>query len=89
MSDVAARDQEVLQTLQKRDGSPSTVVLDDGSSLTVYNIAWGYDIGDASAHITTNISPEIENSSIDFFYTAQVISVIDRETGGMLFDVPA
>ena len=43
----------------------------------VLNIAWGYDAGDSYAHITTNISPSVPGLETDFFFTAEVIAVLD------------
>ena len=31
-----------------------------------------YDIGDEFAHITSNISPNIDNCNVDFFYTTDI-----------------
>jgi hypothetical protein len=45
----------------------------------VRNIAWGYDIGDEFAHVTTNVSPAVEGASIDFFFTSEVRAVIDED----------
>ena len=42
----AARDEGLLALLQERDGRPSEVALRDGRRLMIFNIAWGYDIGD-------------------------------------------
>ena len=47
--------------------------------LTVWNIAWGYDIGDEYAHITTNISPAMKDASVDFFYTNDILEIINAE----------
>lgn len=54
--------------------------------MTVFNIAWGYDIEDEFAHITTNISPEIKNSNIDYFYTNEIQKIEDRTNGRILYD---
>lgn len=53
-------DIEVITLLASRDGIPTVVTLNTGSQCTVHNIAWGYDVGDEYAHVTTNISPKIE-----------------------------
>ena len=51
----------------------------------IFNIAWGYDIGDEFSHVTTNVSPDVAGAEIDFFSTEDVASVVDPETGGVLF----
>jgi hypothetical protein len=62
------------------------VSLRDGRELSVWNIAWGYDMGDEHAHIATNCSPFVENLPLDFFYTGGVLAVRAAETGTVLFD---
>jgi hypothetical protein len=57
-ADAQELDRAVLATLRARDGQATTVVLKDGRSLEVLNIAWGYDEGEPFAHVTTNISPD-------------------------------
>jgi len=59
--------------------------LKSGSALRVYNIAWGYDLGDEYAHITTNISPSQDGASIDFFYTSDIAEIIDEDSGRIIF----
>lgn len=61
------------------------MVLRDGRRLVVYDIAWGYDFGDQWAHVTTNASPGVEGASLDFFYTSEVVSVIDPGTDGTVY----
>ncbi|MDT4892338.1 MAG: hypothetical protein QOE97_1373 [Pseudonocardiales bacterium] len=58
--------------------------LRDGTTLVVHNIAWGYDDGDDSAHVTTNISPRLDGTTIDFFCTSDVVSLADPQTGAAL-----
>jgi len=60
------------------------VVLRDGRRLMVHNIAWGYDMGDGWAHVTSNISPGIGGASIDFFYTSEVATMIDPATNSLI-----
>jgi hypothetical protein len=74
----AAPDADVIDLLVDRDGVPRVVTLTDGTQLTVHNIAWGYDIGDEYAHITTNISPEVDGASIDSVVTSDIGSVSNR-----------
>jgi hypothetical protein len=78
------RDEAILRLLQERDGLASEVVLSDDTRLTVFNIAWGYDIGDEYAHVTTNISPDVEGAAIDFFFTESVRAIVDPANGVVL-----
>lgn len=82
------RDEALLATFHERDGSPLSVVLRNGSILTVFNIAWGYDVGDEYSHVTSNVSPDVEGSPIDLFFTNDVDHVLDPATGAMLFVWP-
>jgi hypothetical protein len=70
---------------QERDGTETRVQMRDGSVLTVFNIAWGYDVGDQFAHVTTNISPDVTGASVDFFWTNDVVHVSDPGDGTVLF----
>ncbi|WP_211762667.1 hypothetical protein [Kutzneria sp. CA-103260] len=85
----APGDDDVIELLQRRDGVPTEVVLRDGNTLTVLNIAWGYDIGDEYAHVTTNFSPPAEGIEIDFFCTDTVAAIVDPETGTTLLSAVA
>jgi hypothetical protein len=71
-------DKTLVELLVERDGQRTLVQLRDGRRLSVINIAWGYDIGDEYAHITTNISPSVEGESIDLFVTNEVVAVQDE-----------
>ena len=77
-------DIEVIALLASRDGIPTLVTLNAGSQCTVHNIAWGYDVGDEYAHVTTNVSPEIDGASIDFFFTSDIQSITDLASGERL-----
>ena len=57
----------------------------DGQVLTVFNIAWGMDEGADYEHLTTNISPEVEGASVDFFLTSEVRNVTAPETGQLVW----
>lgn len=63
---------------------PTAVSISDGRVFTVFNITWGYDEGDTHAHVTTNISPDVPEASIDFFITDDVIRVWDPDSGAEL-----
>lgn len=77
-------DAAIIALLNDRDGMPTTVTLRDGRELTVWNIAWGYDIGDDYAHITTNCSPSVGDLPLDFFYTNEVVELRTSESGAVL-----
>lgn len=79
-------DQNIIEILKSRDGRLTTVHLADKRALNVWNIAWGYDIGNEFAHITTNISPEIKNTDIDYFYTNEILKIEDRLNVKTLYD---
>jgi hypothetical protein len=74
-------DLAVLEVLQSRDGIATFVQLADNSRLRVYDIAWGYDSADTHSHVTSNISPGVEGTAVDFFTTDRVVSLVDPETG--------
>jgi hypothetical protein len=44
----------------------------------------GYDMGDDHAHVTTNISPEVAEATIDFFFTSEIQSISDLASGAPL-----
>jgi hypothetical protein len=71
-------DSALIELLNERDGRKTTVVLADGRRLDVWNIAWGYDMGDEFAHVTTNCSPFIEGTRPDIFFTNEVAMVLDE-----------
>lgn len=78
-------DGDLLDVLIQRDGIETEVVLRDGQHLSVFNIAWGYDDGDVNAHVTTNISPSFVGSCIDFFWTNDVMSILEPRTGAVVY----
>jgi len=78
-------DDEILAVFQRRDGQPTRVEMSDGSAVTAYNIAWGYDMGDEYSHVTTNASPFVEVTSLDFFFTNDVVRLVDPESEQVLF----
>lgn len=80
---------EVLQVLAAREGAATEVHLVDNSALIVHNIAIGYDARDEHAHVSTNVSPEVEGTTFDFFFTDAVVSLVNPETGSTLLMRPA
>lgn len=77
-------DAEVIALLVERDGMPTVVRLVDGRTVTVWNVAGGYDLGDEYAHVTSNCSPYVDQHSVDFFYTSEVVEIRDRDGGSVL-----
>jgi hypothetical protein len=71
------RDDELIRLFVSRDQLLTAVVLRDGRLMRVFNIAWGYDMSDEYAHVTTNISPGVPGAPIDFFFTNEVATVFD------------
>ena len=63
------------------------VHLKNGESRIVWNIAWGYDIGDDYAHITTNISPTVEGASIDVFYSYEIVRIINTDNDDTIYEL--
>lgn len=81
-----------LDILVQRCGDWSRVLLADGRCCMVHDLCWGYDSGEAVAHVTTNISPpdqeyDVEfEYGIDFFHADEVVKIEDVETGAVLFN---
>ena len=71
-------DTALIDLLNERDGRRTTVVLTDGRNLYLWNIAWGYDMGDEFAHVTTNCSPFIDGANLGVFFTNEVAKVLDE-----------
>ena len=68
-------DAHLVDSLVRR--CPCSVRLRDGRTLQVTDIAWGYDLGDDHAHVTTNISPGEAGTSIAFFFTCELDEIVD------------
>jgi hypothetical protein len=76
--------------LQDRCGILTEATLTDGKKIVIHNIAWARDMGAASDHITTNISPRPSVShTVDFFTTDEVALLIAPESGAVLYSKPA
>lgn len=74
-------DEHLIYHLKRQDSRWTTIHLSNGNQIRVFNIAWGYDLGDEYAHITSNISPSQKNCEIAFFHTNEIIEIVDEETG--------
>jgi hypothetical protein len=78
-----------LDVLRARTGEPSDVTLTSGRVVRVYNVAWGYDLDDPVAHITTNNSPSPAGEQPwDFFFADAVVRIVDPENGAVWFEAP-
>jgi hypothetical protein len=73
------KDQSIIDIFKSRDGLETKVELKNGKLISVWNIAWGYDIGDEFAHITSNISPNIDNATIDFFFSTEISKILTEK----------
>ncbi len=83
---AAVDDRKILEILKRRDARWTDVHLRDGKVLAVFNIAWGRDLGDEYAHVTTNCSPmQGDEVPIDFFYTWEVVAIVDSESGRTVY----
>lgn len=80
------KDKEVLKVLRARDGVGTQITLWDGRKVSVWNIAEGYDIGEAYSNLTTNISPSIEGATIDLINTSKIAQVSDPLTQEVLYE---
>ena len=75
----------IVPLLKARDGQKTRVDLSGQRTFEVFNIAWGQDIGDDYEHITSNISPDMNEADVDLFFTDEVASVIDPANGAILW----
>ena len=55
MPDDIHLDPALIDLLVERDGILNVAVLNDGSESIFANIAWGYDLSDQYANISTNV----------------------------------
>ena len=77
MENIEPLDGTIIEVLKKREGISTIVVTKSGLEFHVINIAWGCDLGDQYAHITTNISPSIEGEEIELFFTSEIHEIQD------------
>src|SRR6185312_7083075 len=78
-------DSALIDLLNSRRDKATFVHLQDGRVLEVFDIAWGYDPGEATAHITTNCSPPRADRPIDLIGSSEIFKVIDPDSGSELF----
>ena len=79
-------DKKLIEILKHRDALLTKLELRDGKVISVWNIAWGYDLGDDFAHVTTNVSPDQPGYDTNFFYTSDVAKVIDGDNGQIIVE---
>jgi hypothetical protein len=77
-------DTAIIDLLRQRDGIVTYVRMKNGNTYTVFNIAWGYDMGDEHAHVTTNISPSLPEAAVDFFVTKDIQVILDENKNVLL-----
>ena len=77
-------DARIIQLLADRAGAPTRVHLVDGQVLEGLNVSWGYDLDDPYAHVSTNVSPSMDDDQsfpFEFFFTHSVSRISDPEDG--------
>ena len=80
----------VLDALRYKDGEACDVTLENGDVVRVFNIAWGFDMDNPVAHITTNISPSPPDThTVDYFEADEVVKIVHVETMAVLFEQKA
>lgn len=78
-------DRQLIQILLDRDGTLTRVKLMDGRLLDVWDIAYGYDMGDAYAHITANMEKREPPVPMHFFSSEHILRIIDGVSGVTLY----
>lgn len=76
----------IVPLLRSRSGQQTCVLLSGNRSLSVFNIAWGEDMGDDFEHLTSNISPSVTGASVDLFFTDEVVTVSDPATDRVMWE---
>ncbi|MFF1828257.1 hypothetical protein [Paenarthrobacter sp. NPDC058233] len=79
-------DADIINLLAARGGVATRVYLENGTVYTVFNIAWGYDMGEPFAHVTTNISPEVKGAPIDVFCTEDIVQIRDESSDAIILE---
>jgi hypothetical protein len=69
-----------------RAAPPTIVRLASGEELTIFDVAWGRDMGDMWEHVTANCSPPVQGREVHFFHLSEVESLWDPETRTMLME---
>ena len=86
--------QRALDILVHRCGEWSRVTLRDGSVRMVFDVGWGYDLGEDVAHITTNCSPGPDREAdvaflyeLDCFLADEISKIADANSDQVLFEL--
>ena len=85
MSSSAEHCHLVIPLLRQREGQETIVFLSNARTLRIFNAVWGQDLGEDFEHITSNISPNVDGATIDFFFTDEIASIVDPVTGKQLW----
>jgi len=72
-------DINIIDLFKQNDGKLLLITLENNDLIRIWNIAWSYDIGDEYVHVTTNISPEKENESVEYFFTNEIMKISDSD----------
>lgn len=78
------RDKEIIQLLRTRHGIETEIILRNGEKKKTWNITEGYDMGEAYANMTTNISPSIDGATIDLINISDIVEIVDPLTKEIL-----
>jgi hypothetical protein len=70
-------DTALINLLNSRRDVATLVHLHDKRVLEIFDIAWGYDPGEAIAHLTTNCSPPRPDRPIDVIRSDEILKVVD------------
>ena len=84
------KDKAIIEFLKHRTGKSTIAKIKNGSLFTIWNIVFGYDMGDEYAHITTNINPGIPGAEIDILFTSDIVEFIDLDNNNVIsLPIPA
>lgn len=78
-------DRHLIQIFLDRDGKLTRVKLMDGRWLDVWDIAYGYDMGDEYAHISANMEKREPPVPFHFFSSEHILRIIDGVSGDTLY----
>jgi len=81
-------DSALIKMFEERHGLATIAVFEDGREIVLYEMVWGRDFGDTHAHITANWDSDSGEAPFEFFYTTELIGLLDAETRAPLFRFP-
>ena len=80
--------ERALDILRTRDNELSLVSLRCGRSILVRTIAWGYDLGEDVAHITSNVATDpSEELELTLFHANEIVEIVDPDNSAVLFAI--